>query len=55
MNLDVYVELDDLDPETDYYLYLYGDYANLAMIEQDMPYASGFGLLGSCKITTGKE
>lgn len=55
VNLDVYVELDDLDPETDYYLYLYGDYANLAMIEQDMPYASGFGLLGSCKITTGKE
>ena len=41
-------------PETDYYVYLFGDYANLAMIEQDMAYASGFGLLGNCKFTTPK-
>ena len=41
-------------PETDYYVYLFGDYANLAMIEQDMAYASGFGLLGDCKFTTPK-
>ena len=41
-------------PDTDYYVYLFGDYANLAMIEQDMAYASGFGLLGNCKFTTPK-
>ena len=41
-------------PETDYYVYLFGDYANLAMIEQDMAYASGFGLLGDCKFNTPK-
>lgn len=52
VNLDVYLELDDLKPSTDYYIYLFGDYANLAMIDQDMAYASGFGMLGSCKFTT---
>ena len=56
--LDVYWDSSEdgrqLLPETDYYVYLFGDYANLAMIGQDMAYASGFGLLGNCKFTTPK-
>lgn len=55
VNLDVNLELTGLNPSTDYYVYLFGDYANLAMIDQDMAYASGFGMLGSCKITTKKN
>lgn len=56
--LDVYWDSSEdgrqLLPETDYYVYLFGDYANLAMTGQDMAYASGFGLLGNCKFTTPK-
>ena len=42
-------------PDTEYFVYLYGDYINYGMVNQDMSYASGFGLLGSCKFTTPKE